>query len=125
MFIVPAGGLDIAKNTLAPHTKMINTIASGAALQPISSSMLPRMFAPMASGVRRRYLIAYQTINPAIRSEKNTVRATRKKYNASTRLAIVEADSGKRGVPDHISGKPRELEIGDEGLAVLAEASRK
>src|SRR6266545_4260685 len=37
-----------------------------------------------------------------MRSEKNTEMATRKKYNASTRPAIVDADSGKSGVPDHI-----------------------
>src|SRR5919198_2329384 len=36
-------------------------------------------------------------MRPAISSEKKTAIATRKKYRASTREAIVEARSGKRG----------------------------
>ena len=55
-----------------------------------------------AVGSRRRYLIAKKTIRPAISSEKKTEIASRKKYSASTRPAIVEACSGKRGVPVHI-----------------------
>src|SRR5580765_4332896 len=45
-------------------------------------------------------------MSPAIRSEKNTARPIRKKYNASTRGAIVEADSGKSGVPVHMVRRP-------------------
>src|SRR5712691_2467000 len=36
-------------------------------------------------------------------TEKNTDTATRKKYSASTRPAIVDALSGKSGIPVHIS----------------------
>src|SRR5215208_1143372 len=36
-------------------------------------------------------------------SEKNAETASRKKYKASTRPAMVDADSGNNGVPDHIS----------------------
>src|SRR5215510_3454282 len=42
-------------------------------------------------------------MSPAISSEKNMAMPSRKKYSASTRLAIVDARSGKRGMPDHIS----------------------
>ena len=37
------------------------------------------------------------TMRPAISREKNTVIATKKKYSASTRGAIVDARSGKSG----------------------------
>src|SRR5262245_32650688 len=46
-------------------------------------------------------------MSPAMRSEKNVASPTRKKYRASTRGAIDEAASGKRGVPDHMSAGPR------------------
>src|SRR5205809_242105 len=43
-------------------------------------------------------------MSPAISSEKKAAIATRKKYKASTRPAIVDARSGNNGVPDHIWG---------------------
>src|SRR5471032_2999652 len=42
-------------------------------------------------------------------SEKKTEIASRKKYSASTRPAMVEACSGKSGVPDHISESSKVL----------------
>src|SRR6266508_476581 len=60
---------------------------------------------PMLSGARRRYLIAKYTINPAISAEKKTATTIRNRYSASTRPAIVEARSGKSGIPVHISAR--------------------
>src|SRR5712671_7931966 len=42
-------------------------------------------------------------MRPAMSSEKKTETATRKKYSASTRPAIVDARSGNNGVPVHMS----------------------
>ena len=42
-------------------------------------------------------------MRPAISSEKTAVTARRKKYNASTLDAIVDALSGNSGVPDHMA----------------------
>ena len=39
--------------------------------------------------------MAKTTISPAISTAKNPASASRKKYNASTRGAIVDAESGK------------------------------
>src|SRR5882672_8662698 len=105
MLSVSAGGLAIAKYTLAPHTKTTIVIRNGTTVQPISSIMLPWSRSPTASGERRRYFTAKNTISPAISREKKAVTAIRNKYNASTRGAIVDAPKGKSGVPDHISRK--------------------
>src|SRR6187402_1010965 len=102
MFIDSAGGRDIAKKTLAPQTKITMQMISGITDQAISSQKPPWIRDPTSSGARRLNLMANTTIEPAIRMEKNAVMPIRKKYSASTRAAIVEAASGKRGVPDHI-----------------------
>src|SRR5262245_4093454 len=49
-------------------------------------------------------------------TEKKTASATRKKYSASTRGAIVDALSGKRGVPVHMSAH-----VPDGGPALAGE----
>src|SRR5829696_7505758 len=114
MFSVSSGGRDIAKKTLAPQTKITIVIISGMTSHVISSSRPPWIRPPIASGERRRKRTAYVTINPAISREKNVVNATRKKYSASTRPAIVDAASGKSGVPDHML----RLRAPDSGLQV-------
>ena len=54
MLSVSSGGRDIAKNTLAPHTKMTIVMRNGMTVHVISSSSPPSMRAPTASGSRRR-----------------------------------------------------------------------
>src|SRR5712671_1610655 len=98
MLSVSAGGLAIAKYTLAPHTKITIVIRNGMTVHVISSTiMLPWSRSPIASGERRRYFTAKYTINPAISSEKKAVIASRNRYSASTREAIVDAANGNRG----------------------------
>ena len=58
MFSVSAGGRDIAKNRLAPHTKMNIVMKSGMIDQVSSSTRPPEMRAPTPCGDRRRNLIA-------------------------------------------------------------------
>ena len=58
MFSVSSGGRDMAKNTLAPHTKITIEIRNGMTVQVISSIRPPWITAPTLSGSRRRYLIA-------------------------------------------------------------------
>ena len=58
MFSVSSGGRDIAKNTLAPQTKITIVMRNGMTVQVISSTRPPWMRAPTLSGERRRYLIA-------------------------------------------------------------------
>src|SRR5436309_3186290 len=105
MFRVSSGGRVIAKNTLAPQTKITIVINRGITDHVISSSMPPWLVAPTASGFRRRKRTAQYTMRPAMRSEKKTVTPMRKKYSASTRLAIADARSGNRGVPDHMANQ--------------------
>src|SRR5438874_10789098 len=97
MFSVSWGGVAMAKYTLAPHTKITIVINSGTAVHVISRAMPPWIWVPTASAARRRYFTAKYTMRPAISSEKNAARASRKKYSASTRQAIVDAASGNSG----------------------------
>src|SRR5581483_2296223 len=118
MFSVSSGGRAIAKKTLAPHTKITIVISSGTTVHVISSMRPPWICAPISSAERRWNLTAKYTIRPPMRSEKNTASARRKKYSASTRDAIVEAASGNKGVPVHISAPERgNLRFGAWGAA--------
>src|SRR6185295_4744064 len=54
-------------------------------------------------------------MRPAMRSEKKIATASRKKYSASTRDAIVDAASGKSGVPVHMRLEPRAPGLGARG----------
>ncbi len=56
------------------------------------------MGTPASSFAFRRYFSAKYTTTPEIRMVKNAVRATRKKYKASTRPAIVDACWGNNWV---------------------------
>src|SRR5258705_322108 len=114
MLSVSAGGLAIAKYTLAPHMKITIVIRNGTTVQPISSMTLPWIRSPTASGERRRYFTAKYTIRPAISREKKAVTATRNRYNASTREAIVDAPKGNRGVPEDMFRTC--LVVGGQGL---------
>ena len=58
MFSVSSGAVDMAKKTLAPHTKITIVISVGMTIQVISSSMPPFIGTPTAFGVRRRYFTA-------------------------------------------------------------------
>ena len=58
MLSVSSGGRDIAKKTLAPQTKITMVIRNGTIVQVSSRARPPWMFAPMASGERRRYFTA-------------------------------------------------------------------
>ena len=58
MFSVSSCGLDIAKKTLAPQTKITIEIINGMTLQVTSSHMPPWILTPTAFGARRRYRTA-------------------------------------------------------------------
>src|SRR4030095_9604657 len=103
MFSAPSGARAMAKNTLAPHTKITIVMSSGMPDHAISRIRLPWMSAPISSAFRRRYSTEKNMIKPAMSSEKKVERPSRKKYSASTRPAMVDARSGKSGIPDHIS----------------------
>src|SRR2546428_14118151 len=102
MFSVSSGGVDMAKNTLAPHTNITIAIRDGMTIHPTSSTTPPAMDEPTLFGERRRYFTAKYTTRLAINTEKNDDTASTKKYSRSTRLAIVEAPAGKSGVPLHM-----------------------
>ena len=54
MFSVSSGGRDIAKNTLAPQTKITIVMMNGITVQAISSAIMPWSTSPTLCGSRRR-----------------------------------------------------------------------
>src|SRR5207249_581598 len=100
---VSSGGRAMLKYTVAPHAKMTIEMPNGMIDHISSSGTEPVMGAPTAAGFLRWYRTAKTTMDAAMRIEKNAVSATRKKYRLSTSLASVDACSGKRGEPDHIT----------------------
>ena len=84
MSIAPLGARVKWKNTCAPHTNMTIVMPSGMKVQSSSSASEPWMTSPTSSSCRRWNLVAKTTTRIAIRSAKQPVTATRKKYRAST-----------------------------------------
>ena len=58
MFSVSSGGVDIAKNTLAPHTKIATVMSVGITIQLVSSRRPPSIGTPTLCGARRLYFTA-------------------------------------------------------------------
>src|SRR5215218_3229789 len=99
MSSVSDGGRAMAKYTLAPHTNITIARMNGIPVQISSSASDPWMGAPISFTCRRRYLIAKMMTSTVTTSAKNALTDVMKKYRLSTRGAIVDACSGKSGVP--------------------------
>src|SRR5262245_46325440 len=93
------GGLKMSKKMIAPQTKITIVKPNGITDQKTSSQKAPSMDWGRSSSARRRYLTAKKIIMKKINVTKKTETATRKNKSASTRGAMVEACSGKRGNP--------------------------
>src|SRR5690242_4078055 len=92
-----AGGRASARKIFAPQKNMTVTIASGIAVQTISSGSDPWISGGRSSSDRRRNLTAKYAMHRKMSVEKNTATPHRKKNSTSTDPAIVEARGGKSG----------------------------
>ena len=104
MFSVSSGGRDIAKKTLAPQTKITIEISSGMTRPGRSRAHRPPwMFAPIAFGVAAAVAHRVEDDQAGDQQREEHRDREQEEVQASTRPAIVDACSGKSGVPDHMA----------------------
>ena len=99
MFSVSSGGREIAKNTLAPHTKITIEMKKGHhAVQELEQHGADtRRLTAAVAGSRKDNQAG------AISNREEAGDREEEQCSASTRPAMVDACSGNNGVPDHIA----------------------
>src|SRR5262245_65373599 len=96
MSIADFGGCISWKKRTAPQAKITMAMPSGTSVQKISSGMEPWICTGTGC-FSFRYFVANTRISSATSVVKKIVMPRIKKYSASTRADIVDADSGNNG----------------------------